>query len=57
MGVWGTGINSNDTAADVMELCREVYPIVTPEEADCLVLKEYSEILTYAADDDELAQK
>lgn len=55
MGVWGTGINSNDTAADVMELCREVYPIVTPEEADCLVLKEYSEILTYAADDDELA--
>lgn len=55
MGAWGTGINSNDTAADVLETCKEIYPIVSPDEANQLVLEEYRELLTCEEDDDELA--
>lgn len=55
MGVWGTGINSNDTAADVLDACREIYSIVSPEEADRLMLNEFSEIVENNEDSDLLA--
>lgn len=55
MGVWGTGINSNDTACDVVDTCKEIYPILPPEEANQKVLEEYRSILSYDEDDDEVA--
>jgi len=55
MGVWGTGINSNDTAADVVDVCRKIYPIVSPEEADQIILCEFRGIIEDNEDTDDLA--
>ena len=55
MGTWGTGINSNDTAADVINTCREVYSFLSPEDANKKIMEVFSEILSYDQDDDELA--
>lgn len=55
MGTWGTGINSNDTASDVVDSCKEIYPIVSPEEANRMIFEEYKEILSYDEDDGEVA--
>ena len=52
MGVWGTGINSNDIALDVLTACKEIYAVVSPKEADQLILKEFNEIIEDDEDDE-----
>lgn len=44
MGAWGTGLYSNDTAEDVRELCKEVYPFVSVDEGNRIIFKEYKYI-------------
>lgn len=45
MGVWGPGINSNDIASDVVDDCKLIYPVLTPEESNNKILEIYSDIL------------
>lgn len=50
MGTWGPGINSNDIASDVVDDCKLIYPVLTPEESNDKILDIYSEILTDETD-------
>ncbi|MBR3812026.1 MAG: hypothetical protein IKJ16_06855 [Agathobacter sp.] len=52
MGIWGTGINSNDTAVDVIDACKEIYPFLSSEEADKLIINEFNEIIEDEEDDE-----
>ncbi len=52
MGCWGTGLYSNDVAADILDMCREIFPFVTVEKGVKMVLEEYKEILGDSGDDD-----
>ncbi len=56
MGSWGTGIYSNDTASDLVDFCKEVYPLVSIEEGNKLLAKEfphYFDVKNEDMDDDE----
>ena len=52
MGCWGTGLYSNDVAEDILDMCREIFPFLTVDEAIKMVLDEYKEILDDPEDDD-----
>lgn len=53
MGAWGTGIYSNDTAADVKEICKEIFPFVRVEEGNKIIFDEYKELLDQKFVDDD----
>lgn len=45
MGYWGTGIYSNDIAEDVRDLCTEVFSLVSVEEGNRIIFKEFKDIV------------
>ncbi len=45
MGTWGTGLYSDDTAADVKLLCEEIFPFVSIEEGNKIIFDEYKELI------------
>ena len=55
MGTWGTGIYGNDTAEDVRELCNEIFPLVSVEEGNRIVFREFKDILEDDLIDDDYA--
>ena len=55
MGIWGTGLYSNDTSADVVDMCKEIYPFLPAEEANRKILEEHHALLAHDEDDDEVA--
>ena len=55
MGTWGTGIYGNDTAEDVREFCNEIFPLVSVEEGNRIVFREFKDILEDDLIDDDYA--
>ena len=55
MGAWGTGIYSNDTAEDVRDTCKEIYPFVSVERGNEIIFEEYKEIIESDIIDDDYA--
>ena len=55
MGTWGTALYSNDTASDVRDLCKEIYPLVSSEDAQNIIFEEYAELLETDTIDNEYA--
>ena len=43
MGVWGTGIYSNDTAMDLRDTCQEIYPFCDAEKGLNIIETEYAD--------------
>ena len=55
MGTWGTGIYSNDIAADVKEMCAEIFPFLSIEEGNKLIFDEYDDLINSSVIDNEYA--
>ena len=55
MGVWGVGIYSNDTAAEVRDICNEIFPFVSVSEGNKIIFNEFHELLSSKAVDDDYA--
>ena len=55
MGVWGPGITSNDTAEDVIDICKAIYPFLPPKKANQKILEEFRDILSLGESDDDVA--
>lgn len=45
MGTWGTGLYSNDTAEDIKEMCKEIFPFVSVDEGNWIIFEEYKDLL------------
>ena len=55
MGIWGTGIYSNDTAEDVRDICQEIFPFVSVEEGNRIIFQEFAELINSNLQDDDYA--
>lgn len=55
MGVWGTGIYSNDTAEDVREACQDIFAFYEVEEGNQKLFKCFKELLDSECIDDDYA--
>ena len=55
MGVWGSGIYSNDTASDVRDTCQEIFAFVSLEEGNRIIFEEYKDMLDMNLMDDDYA--
>ena len=53
MGAWGTGIYSNDIAQEVKSVCQEIYPYVTIETGNQIVLNLFRDIWDIQIPDNE----
>ena len=55
MGTWGTGIYSNDTAGDVRDMCKEIYPFVSVGRGNEIIFEEFREVIESDILDDDYA--
>ena len=55
MGVWGTGLYSNDIAEDVRDMCNEIFPFVDIKEGNKILFTEFSEIVNSSIVDNDSA--
>ena len=52
MGIWGTGIYSNDMGEDVREMCNEIFPYVSVEYGNSIIFNEFSEVINGKTDNE-----
>lgn len=55
MGIWGTGIYSNDTAIDVRDACNEIFSYYSEEEGTLKLLHYFKEVVEQDPVDNECA--
>lgn len=55
MGIWGTGLYSNDTALEVKEVCENVFAFYSVEEGNRILFNVFDELLSSNLIDDDYA--
>ncbi len=55
MGIWGTGLYSNDTALEVKEVCENVFAFYSVEKGNRILFNVFNELLSSNLIDDDYA--
>lgn len=55
MGIWSTGLYSNDIALDVKDICNDVFAFLSVEEGNRILLNEFSDLISRNVIDNEYA--